>query len=1564
MFSGEELKNHLETSSTIKINSAIVGEWNMNVLSNISMVGNYRYRPEERYIAYYEIGNYPEFGKYSIIPSTFDPVDAGNFYTGATDADVKIDAGIDNNDEPILLQATKTKERLLYSLEDCFGKFRPRSGINKVRFFGTQFDRFLGFENENMSLRPRYYVSSDTDAFKYWTSYRTENGREFGISKHRYRYYNPDRTAAYPYGRGLGGPYYMSDAAPFVVYKEQVPANRLVVKMQTHVGSYQVPDFFDYGTFFHGSDPAYGDSNARVPIKWRIEYLSNNQWITATSFDDNSKRKDGSSVIKSDGYVEISYGLKVPTQYENIFVHAGTISSELARPIASIDGYAYLIKTSDTDLGIYHIWNNGQYQTFTPEYGWQLVEESIDSNTSLVKDTTSPDIFIDPTNATYSKHREFQYIQGIRIVVDSVNRADTTFDLIEMSPKLVVDLTEKTSQFSIVKAASDLGETGLPVGQLLASTGDLSLFDYDQAFLDTNSNSLISNYLTNNFQVKIYEVISEVNGSDYYVPIKTMYSEGFPSINNADRSVSISLRDRFLQFESQTAPQLFMRDISLSYAISILLDSIGFSNYIFKRNPNEKELNIPFFFIAPNTTVAQVLTQLAVSAQAAMFFDEYNNFVVMSKGYLMPSADERGTDIILYGSNDFQKNSIINNEPTSTQLSNIIEIASTENQIFNDGKITYSSRAIQRSYSGIDNADRLDVDKKWVYKPVLLWEVSATESLRNTTGETETQAGYALSAIPLNTDLSSSVPSVVNNQLVNNTMDLGESIYSLARYSGYLYANGEIIRYDAMQYNVIGSNVSGSSLGTNNIWISSAAEYYSYFSKLPFGGKMYPTGLVRIFSEPQYEVVAGTTVLKNGEVLKHGRGQFNTPVVQHGAGLNSYWTANTSVTGRSMKSKFLFENSEIIVLSNVNMPSGATTVNVTDASKIKVGYFVKLVSSASTGALSTLGETTISAVSGNTITFDKAVSAALVGATLNVYFKMTTNGLTGNLYKPTENNLAYTSSRTGIIKNLLTSENIEDSAVNKLTQTKAGTVQSSALVVTGPSFPATQSPRDFITSIFKPLGTASSPSSYRHFGTRVRLIGKTATNGAAGAQIPVGNSPFLTANRTVASSTDTASNQINIGSSSAGISILLNSATGVGYYFEILALTATKLSGYEANGNLHNVFFYKLVNETVGLDTAQAMPVKLWSDFASILVDDGTLIGQSRVVGEQNPTVYDLAVEYEDVAGIRKFYLYINDVRIAVVEDTLPLPAYNDMAMFVRGSSRAMFENIFAIGNNYNKNYNYAINTPISSTFSGDSISANNSFRKYAMSGAVQSSYLSGISPGDVPQYNMYFEEFGTIMREMSHFKVKYDKAYPALYSQILPTFSKIKGYVVSGYTPDAYGAEFLVFNASDSTLVLDDDSQNYLRISGITFTGESNNELTVDSYFSERAKASDPVYANNDIISPTKEDAYYNDIKRSRSMYGRKEFNISTPFIQSEDSAKELLGWISSKVMRTKKSVGIKIFANPMIQLGDIVSIDYQSKDGIDQIKPQESRFVVYNISYSRGTDGPEMIIYLSEVV
>jgi hypothetical protein len=140
MFNSEELKDHLEQSATIQTQSAIIAEWNMNIPTNIFKIGNYRYRPTQAE------------SKYRLPLATFDPADSGNYYTNATDADIKIDGGIDDEELPTLLTVKKDKIKTLYSLEDCFKRFRPRSGINKASFFAKN---HIHHSNMSMFNRPR-----------------------------------------------------------------------------------------------------------------------------------------------------------------------------------------------------------------------------------------------------------------------------------------------------------------------------------------------------------------------------------------------------------------------------------------------------------------------------------------------------------------------------------------------------------------------------------------------------------------------------------------------------------------------------------------------------------------------------------------------------------------------------------------------------------------------------------------------------------------------------------------------------------------------------------------------------------------------------------------------------------------------------------------------------------------------------------------------------------------------------------------------------------------------------------------------------------------------------------------------------------------------------------------------------------------------------------------------------------------------------------------------------------------------------------------------------------------
>jgi hypothetical protein len=92
-------------------------------------------------------------------------------------------------------------------------------------------------------------------------------------------------------------------------------------------------------------------------------------------------------------------------------------------------------------------------------------------------------------------------------------------------------------------------------------------------------------------------------------------------------------------------------------------------------------------------------------------------------------------------------------------------------------------------------------------------------------------------------------------------------------------------------------------------------------------------------------------------------------------------------------------------------------------------------------------------------------------------------------------------------------------------------------------------------------------------------------------------------------------------------------------------------------------------------------------------------------------------------------------------------------------------------------------------------------------------------------------------------------------------------------------------------------------------------------------------------------------------------EFSLDAPYIQSHDDAYDLMGWLLSKVTSPRKAIGIDLFGMPTIQLGDIVEVDYTNNDNNEAIS-SSSRFVVYNIEYSKNAQGPSMTVYLSEVM
>ena len=161
-------------------------------------------------------------------------------------------------------------------------------------------------------------MGSRYDSFKYWTSYRTENGNEYGIS---------DESG------------YIEDVAPYVVYENPVPTNRIVIKMQTNVGT------VDQGPFRVGmddiEDPLFGMDKSTVPAVWSVQTLSKK------TYSDGEIKYEWEPIaeltkdnIGPDGHIQLSLGWKLPDNYRL----KGTMPNFDALPVSGKNGDTYFIE--------------------------------------------------------------------------------------------------------------------------------------------------------------------------------------------------------------------------------------------------------------------------------------------------------------------------------------------------------------------------------------------------------------------------------------------------------------------------------------------------------------------------------------------------------------------------------------------------------------------------------------------------------------------------------------------------------------------------------------------------------------------------------------------------------------------------------------------------------------------------------------------------------------------------------------------------------------------------------------------------------------------------------------------------------------------------------------------------------------------------------------------------------------------------------------------------------------------------------------------------------------------
>lgn len=245
--------------------------------------------------------------------------------------------------------------------------------------------------------------------------------------------------------------------------------------------------------------------------------------------------------------------------------------------------------------------------------------------------------------------------------------------------------------------------------------------------------------------------------------------------------------------------------------------------------------------------------------------------------------------------------------------------------------------------------------------------------------------------------------------------------------------------------------------------------------------------------------------------------------------------------------------------------------------------------------------------------------------------------------------------------------------------------------------------------------------------------------------------------------------------------------------------------------------------------------------------------------------------------------------KIIVPTNRLALVAYNGQVYFDYVYANKIDDKKF-YSNEYNSNI-------YQGQFSNDIL--NTSFGDIAYDGHY--------TADEVNKKGVSLDEFGTTVREILKVNTKFESrpAFPIKWSTGDNKYATVLGYKISNFGGEAY-----VLNNTSTTIPLSDGD--------------------VSSFY---------IYGNS--IGPSGQLEYLTD---DLSEYAVKEPVVfESNWLQSESDVKSLANWIKNKVVNRGKTVRMEIFGNPLLCVGDIITIKY-TYSGFNGTE----NFIITNVSHS----------------
>lgn len=272
---------------------------------------------------------------------------------------------------------------------------------------------------------------------------------------------------------------------------------------------------------------------------------------------------------------------------------------------------------------------------------------------------------------------------------------------------------------------------------------------------------------------------------------------------------------------------------------------------------------------------------------------------------------------------------------------------------------------------------------------------------------------------------------------------------------------------------------------------------------------------------------------------------------------------------------------------------------------------------------------------------------------------------------------------------------------------------------------------------------------------------------------------------------------------------------------------------------------------------------------------------------------YKVDIRVQIKSSVVSIDAYINNFKVTAVDATNIVSPTSNIAVFSNSNS-TFFDYVYSI--------------PLSEKQYTDGVIANQYSGRF---GSTTLDFLygdklssgfenSGISGGKI-------DEFGTVARELLKVNIKYDSrpAFPIITSLGLNQFVELLGYRLN-----SFGAEVYVLNNAGTFIPLDDSRFASFSVIGNTIVQSGQNEYLDKTI--------------NEFTVP-------------------EQVTFESTWIQREADAKSLSEWIKLQWSKKQSVCELEIFSNPLISVGDIVTINYPS-NGLDGTQ----KFIVSSINNS----------------